>query len=126
MKKTKKKKTKKKRHNRKGMKMKELEKDVKEILSWGDLGRELRPAIKSVELILVELVCAGCMRSDYRQVLAVGMIDYPKNLYRLPQVFGWDKNSLRHIDGVFSGGYAFCGLYHVVRLWRMWEGVGID
>jgi hypothetical protein len=96
------------------------------------LGRELRPVIQTVEPILVELVCDGCGKTDYRPILAVGMTTPPENLDRIPDMEGWDEKSLRHVGEVFSSekakkigipsGYAFCGIYHVVRLWRWWDG----
>lgn len=76
------------------------------------------------EPLLVELVCDGCMDCIPKHV--IGTASYlMKNLDKLPEIYKWD---IRHVGPVYSSekvkrlglpsGYAFCGNYIAIKVWR--------
>ncbi len=78
----------------------------------------------TISPVLLELVCTGCLESIFKPLMLVGNGDYP-DLEQLQQ------EVMRHTAPVYvseeqktqnlPSGYAFCGMYHAARIWKIWE-----
>jgi hypothetical protein len=87
-----------------------------------------------VDTILCEFVCTGCLGQVYIPAMVLGeefKMPYPDLDLIEKRLIESEALKPRHLAPVYAdidqklndlpGGYAFCGIYKIARLWRMWE-----